>query len=125
MPREEDVEGMLRKHLKEHGYAVKERTGEHGVDVTACKDGKIYYVEVEGNINDDGKPFTTSQKYAHLLKAVGQICLRMNEDPNGVYEIVLAEDGYYREKIDELQVALKKLCVTTYFLDAKGRVTRR
>jgi hypothetical protein len=122
---ESEVEGILKKHLKDHGFAVKERTSKHGVDIAAFKDGKDYYVEIEGNAKPDGKPLTTSQKYTHLLRAVGQICLRMNDDPNGVYEIVLAEDEYYRKKIDELQIALKKLCVTTYFVDSTGRITRR
>jgi len=124
LAREKDVEELLRKHLKEHGYTVKKRTSEHGVDVKASKDGKTYYVEVEGNTKSDGTPLTSSQKYTHLLRAVGQICLRMNDDPNGVYEIVLAEDRTYRGMINKLQTASKKLGVETYFVDEKGRVTQ-
>ena len=124
MPREVQVEELLRKHLKENGYTVKERTSKHGVDVTAFKDGKTYYVEVEGNTKPDGNSLTTSQKYTHLLRAVGQICWRMNDDPNGLYEIVLAEDPYYRRKIDELQTALKKLDVTTYFVNEENKISR-
>lgn len=81
---------------------MKERTRKQGVDVTAFKDGKNYYVEVEGNTKPDGKPLTTSQKYTHLLRAIGQVCLRMNDDANGVFELVLAEDRYYREKVGKL-----------------------
>jgi hypothetical protein len=124
LPKEKDVEGILRRHLKEHGYDVKERTSKHGVDVIAFKNGKNYYVEVEGNIKRNGKPMETSQKYTHLLRAIGQICLRMNDDPNGDYEIVLAEDGYYREKIAMLKTALKKLGVTTYFINEEGKISR-
>lgn len=119
-PKESEVERTLRTHLTKHGYTVKERTSKHGVDITAFKDGKAYYVEVEGNTKPNGEPLTTSQKYTHLLRAVGQICLRMNDDPNGIYEIVLAEDAYCRKKIDELQIALKKLDVMTYFVDSNG-----
>ena len=79
MPTESQVEGLLRKHLKDHGYEVKERTSKHGVDVAAFKDGKNYYVEIEGNTKRNGKPMVTSQKYTHLLRALGQICLRMND----------------------------------------------
>jgi hypothetical protein len=122
MPKESQVEEILRKHLKDHGYAVKERTSKHGVDVVVFKDGKNYYVEIEGNTKPDGEPLTASQKYTHLLRAVGQICFRMNDDPNGVYEIVLAEDEYYRKKIEALHITLKKLGVTTYFVDSKGKV---
>lgn len=125
MLKEAEVEGMLRKHLKEHGFGVKERTRKQGVDLEASRDGKDYYVEVEGDAKPDGTPLTTSQKYTHLLRAVGQICLRMNDDPNGVYEIVLAEDPYYRKKIDELQIALEKLCVSVYFVDSDGKIAER
>jgi len=122
LPTEAKVEEILRKHLKEHGFTVKERTSRHGVDVTALKDGKTYYVEVEGNTKPDGQPLTASQKYTHLLRAVGQICLRMNDDPDGVFELVLAEDEYYREKISKLQTSLKKLNVKAYFIMSNGRV---
>jgi hypothetical protein len=120
LSKESEVEGILRKHLKDHGFEVKERTRKHGVDVTAFKDGKVYYVEVEGNTKPDGTLLTTSQKYTHLLRAVGQICLRMNDDPDAVYEIVLAEDRYYRKKISKLQTSLKKMGVATYFVDSNG-----
>jgi hypothetical protein len=125
MSRESEVEEMLRRHLKEHGFTLGERTRRQGVDVTAFKGGKTYYVEVEGNIKPDGKPLTSSQKYTHLLRAVGQICLRMNDDRNGVFQLVLAEDHYYREKVGKLQTALKKLGVETYFVDSNGKVTER
>ena len=97
-----------------------ERTSPRGVDVTASKNGKKYYVEVEGNTKPDGNPLTSSQKYTHILRAVGQICLRMNDDPHGIYEIVLAEDPYYRKEIDKLKVGLAKLGVSTYFVDSNG-----
>lgn len=49
----------------------------------------------------------------------------MNDDPNGVYEIVLAEDDYYRKMVDKLQIALNKLVVAIYFVNSKGRITQR
>jgi hypothetical protein len=125
MPRESEVEEILTRHLKEHGFTLRERTGKQGVDVTTFKDGKTYYAEVEGNTKPDGKPLTTSQKYTHLLRAVGQICLRMNDDPNGVFGLVLAEDEYYREKVNKLQVSLKKLSVKAYFVTSNGRVVEK
>jgi len=72
----------------------------------------------------DGTPFSVSQKYTHLLRAVGQVCLRMNNDTNGIYEIVLAEDRYYRDLITQLQTGLRKLDVATYFVDSDGKVTK-
>jgi hypothetical protein len=44
----------------------------------------------------------------------------MNDDPDAVYEIVLAEDRYYRKKISKLQTSLKKMGVATYFVDSNG-----
>jgi len=123
--REFEVEERARRHLKEKGFRVGERFRKQGVDIQARKNSKNYYVEVEGNAKPDGKPLTTSQKYTHLLRAVGQICLRMNDDPNGVFELVLAEDPYYREKIDKLQIALEKLRVAIYFVDLNGKVSKR
>jgi hypothetical protein len=55
-------------------------------------------------------------------RAVGQICLRMNDDPNGVFELVLAEDPNYRKKIDELQIALAfsaKFCLFSFWFCGK------
>jgi hypothetical protein len=49
----------------------------------------------------------------------------MNNDPNGVYEIVLAEDKYYRKKIDELQIALKKMGVKAYFVKSNGIIVEK
>lgn len=122
MPKESEVEESVRKHLKEHGFTVIERTTTRGVDIRATKDGRNYYVEVEGNTKPDGKPLTTSQKYTHLLRAVGQICLRMNDDPEGIFYLALPEDEYYREKIDKLQLPLRKLGVRTYSVKLNGRV---
>ena len=125
LPREAEVEEIVRKHLKEQGFTVLERTKKQGVDIQAIKDGKNYYVEVEGNTKPNGKPLTASQKYTHLLRAIGQICLRMNTDPEGVFYLALPEDEYYEEKVDKLQTSLKKLGVATYFVDSSGKVTKR
>ena len=104
LPKESEVEEKMREHLRDLDFEVKERTATHGVDIAASINGRDHYIEVEGNTKPDGKPLTTSQKYTHLLRAVGQICLRMNDDPNGVYEIVLAEDHYYREKVKKSSI---------------------
>jgi hypothetical protein len=120
LPRESEVEERVRKHLKEEGFTVLERTKKQGVDIQATKDGRNYYVEVEGNTKSDGKPLTTSQKHTHLLRAIGQIGLRMNDDLKGLFYLALPDDRYYREKIDKLQIALKKLC-DNLFCGLKGQ----
>jgi Holliday junction resolvase len=106
LPREFEVEERVRKHLKEQGFTVIERTKKQGVDIQAIKDGKNYYIEVEGNTKPAGKPLASSQKYTHLLRAIGQICLRMNTDPEGVFHLALPEDEYYKEKVDKLQTSM-------------------
>ena len=49
MLKESEVEEILRRHLKEHGFTVVERTRKQGVDIQAAKDSRIYYVEIEGS----------------------------------------------------------------------------
>jgi len=114
--REEEVEKAIREYLKRNAFDVKERTAMQGVDIFASKNGKSYYVEVEGNRKPNGAPLTTAQKYTHLLRAVGQICLRMNEDPDGEFILGLPEDDYYRNKVEKLATALKKLNVKVFFV---------
>jgi len=125
LPRESEIEERVRKHLKEQGFTVLERIKKQGVDIQAVKDGRNYYVEVEGNTKPDGKPLTASQKYTHLLRAIGQICLRMNADPEGVFYLALPEDKYYKEKLDKLQLPLRKLGVLIYSVELNGRVVEQ
>jgi HJR/Mrr/RecB family endonuclease len=50
LPKESEVEERARRYLKEHGFTVIERIKKQGVDIQAIRDGKNYYVEVEGMI---------------------------------------------------------------------------
>jgi len=122
LPKESEVEERLREHLADLGFEVKERTTKHGVDVTASKDGRDHYIEVEGSTKPDGSPLASSQKYTHLLRAVGQLCLRLHDNSEATLGLALPEDGYYRKKVDELRIALKRLGVIVYFVDSDGRV---
>ena len=122
MPKESEVEESIRRYLRDLDFEVKERAAAHGVDITASKDGRDHYIEVEGNTKPDGSPLTSSQKYTHLLRAVGQISLRLHDNPKAVLGLALPEDEYYRKKVGELQTALKKSDVTVYFVDSEGRV---
>lgn len=120
MPRESEVEEKVRKHLKKQGFTVITRTKIHGVDIQATKEGKSYYFEVEGDTKPNGEPLTSSQKYTHLLRSVGQICLRMNADPEGVFCLAFPEDEYYEKKIEKLKLPLKKLSVHVYSVKVNG-----
>ena len=125
LPKESEVEEKMREHLRDLDFEVKERTATHGVDIAASINGRDHYIEVEGNTKPDGGPLTSSQKYTHLLRAVGQLCLRLHDNPDAALGLALPEDEYYRNKVDKLQTALKRLNVTVYFVDSDGRVEKR
>lgn len=125
--REKEVEAALRRYLKRKGYHVMKRKGPQGVDIKARdKSGRDLYVEVEGNKKPDGRPLTTSQKYTHLLRAVGQISLRMSGSrKNSTYALGLPLDPYYYKMISMgLSTALGRLRVVILWVGNKGKVTR-
>jgi len=81
---------------------------QHGVDIEATDEsGTPYFIEVEGNKKPDGRPLTSSQKYTHFLRAVGQICIRMEQD--GVYALGLPFDTLYGEYLQRILYARKLL----------------
>lgn len=89
-----DTENLIRKFLTSKKFTVKERKTPHGVDIEAAdRSGTLYFIEVEGNKKPDGRPLTSRQKYTHFLRAIGQICMRMEKD--GVYALGLPYDTYY------------------------------
>lgn len=109
---EDDVTKAIERYLQENEFKLEVVTlgRKPGVDIKARKAGKIYYFENEGNQKPSKAPLKTNQKYTHLLRCVGQICLRMKDE--GEYYIGLAEDEYYRHYInEELTNALQKLKV--------------
>jgi len=78
--REIEVENIVRQTLRKDGFSVVPRVGKHGVDIIARKNGKEMYIEVEGNKKPDGvTPLTTSQKYTHYFRAIGQLTFRINK----------------------------------------------
>lgn len=121
---ENEVELKFRKYLSENGYALEERNSIFGVDITAKKNDRIHYFEVEGNRKPNGAPLTSSQKYTHLLRGFGQICLRMSDNPNGKFALVLPEDEYYTKKLSQLSFAIKKLDIDIWILKHDDRVSK-
>lgn len=117
-----DVEKAIRRYLANNGFDVEERARSHGVDILAHKKGKTYYIEVEGNKKPNGHSFTPSQKYTHLLRVVGQICLRMEDNPKGMFLIGLPEDEYYTSGVKKLKTAMKRLGVTVLFVNNASQV---
>ena len=105
---EDETEILIRRYLKSKNYLVKERKTRHGVDIKATDEtGTPYFIEVEGNKKPDGRPLTSSQKYTHFLRAVGQICMRMEQD--GVYALGLPFDTLYSEYLQRTLNASKLL----------------
>lgn len=122
---EAEVEKILRSYLKKKGFAVTQRTGAQGVDIFArSKSSKEWYVEVEGNKRPNGGPLTTSQKYTHLLRAVGQISTRMTLGSKGFYALGLPADSYYQWMIQkQLSEGVRRLGLTVFWVRTKGKVS--
>lgn len=115
--REIEVENIVRGNLAKNGFDVFPRPKPHGVDIIAQKNNVLFYIEVEGNIKPDKvNPLTTSQKYTHYFRAIGQILSRISTFKKGVFIIALPEDEYYRKKVEGTIYALKKLGVIVYFV---------
>jgi hypothetical protein len=115
--REIEVENILRESLKKDGFTVVPRVREQGVDIIARKNNVSYYIEVEGNKKPDGiRPLTTSQKYTHYFRAIGQLAFRISEYLDGEFILALPEDEYYREKVNKTLPAFRKLGVVVYFV---------
>ena len=119
--REIDVENIVRKNLQKNGFSVIPRIKPQGIDVVARKNGVPYYIEVEGNKKPKvNLPLTTSQKYTHYFRAIGQLAYRISEYGEGVFVLALPEDEYYREKVRKTLPAFRKLGVVVYFVTTSG-----
>ncbi len=120
--REYEVEAIIRDYLKSQGIGLVDRKSPHGVDIQGEDNtGRHYFVEVEGNQKPEGKPLTTSQKYTHFYRAIGQICLRMT-DGSAIYAIGLPFDDYYVKAVKAIKVARGRLKLHVYFVDGEKKV---
>jgi len=121
--REIEVENIVRKILSKDGFVVVPRVRAQGVDIIAQKNDVQYYIEVEGNKKPDGiRPLTTTQKYTHYFRAIGQLAFRISEFVDGKFILALPEDKYYREKVEKTMPAFRKLGVIVYFVTEKDFV---
>jgi hypothetical protein len=112
---EKDTEILIRKYLKLKNFNVKDRKTAHGVDIEAIDEfGISYFIEVEGNKKPDGRPLTSSQKYTHFMRAIGQICMRMDKD--GVYALGLPFDTLYCDYLRRTLKARHLLGLKTYMV---------
>lgn len=116
------LENKLREILTKEGYRVEPKPkSRHEVDIVAYKGGRTYVIEVEGNRKPKEEiSLTNSQKYTHFLRAVGQLCLRMDIYPDCQYVLALPDDEYYLEKVSKTAVAFCKLGIYVYVLDQNG-----
>ncbi len=122
VPKEVEVEKMLMDHLCSCGFVVKERTGVHGIDIVAERDGQVHFIEVQGNVGRKGRSFEVKQKRNHAHRVVGQVCSRLHTNPEARLGIAFPEDEFYRRKVDEMKIAFGRLHMTVYFLKANGEV---
>lgn len=114
---ENEVTAKIEKELTKRGFKiVKVSYGrKKGVDIQCVKDGVTYYFENEGNKKPNGNPLNHRQKYTHLLRCIGQICLRMQNE--GRYFIGLPVDEDYKKYTEQLHKALEKLNVKIVWVD--------
>jgi hypothetical protein len=126
--REIRVEKILREWLVEEEHWTKiEPKRYHGVDIHGWDgEGRERYIEVEGNMKPKaGQPLTASQKYTHLNRMIGQICMRMGEGGQAAkYAICVPVDDYYVKKLDALGVGISRLSLGVFLVEGPGRVCR-
>ncbi len=121
--REIEVENIVRKILSKDGFVVDPRVKAQGVDIIAQKNNVQYYIEVEGNKKPDGiRPLTSTQKYTHYFRAIGQLAFRISKFVDGKFILALPEDEYYRDKVEKTMYAFRKLGVIVYFVTEKDFV---
>jgi hypothetical protein len=115
LTKEIDLERRLRR-LQDRGYVVQKRVKVHGPDIVARKYNRILYVECIGNQKPNGDPLTTSQRYTHFLRMLGQIILRLNQPEyrGGDFAIGIPQDSYHCRKLQPILPTLRKLRVKTY-----------
>ena len=119
--REIEVENIIREFLKKDDFSVVPRVRAQGVDIVARKNNIQYYVEVEGNKKPDGiSPLTTTQKYTHYFRAIGQLAFRISEYTDGQFILALPDDEYYRDKVNKTMPAFRKLGIVVYFVTKEG-----
>ncbi len=114
---EEEVENILRGLFDKDGFEVEPRKSRFGADIIANKGAVFYYVEVEGNKKPIGEPLTSTQKYTHYLRAIGQLAMRITASPTSKFVLALPEDVYYRNKVNETKEALRRLGIEVYFIE--------
>jgi hypothetical protein len=116
LTKEINLERRLRRHLRAGGYAVQKRIKAHGPDIVATKDSQTLYVETIGNQKPSGDPLTSSQKYTHFLRMLGQIVLRLNQPEyrGGNFAIGIPQDSYYCRKLELILPTFRKLRVKVY-----------
>ena len=123
--REIKVEEAIRRYLEEDGFDVAPRISNTGVDISARKAGRTWYVEVEGNARKDGAPLKSpSARYTHFYRCVGQICRRIGEgDEKSRYAIGLPEDEKYRAYVGTVKKAFRLLDVHVIWVGGDGAVS--
>lgn len=127
--REAQVESILRDYFRRRGFQVPDRKTNTGVDIRLIgRKGREWFVEVEGNAGPDGKPLkSTSARYTHFYRALGQICRRYGEGGmKARYGVGFPWDEVYREyvKSAEIPLALLKTRIFWVMDDGSVRPTR-
>ena len=127
---ENDVIKHVSSYLEKNGYEIISScdTSQHGYDLIATKGGKYLYIEAKGQTSSDpnssryGKEFDHSQKVDHVAKAIYKTMKTQNQEKNCKTAIALPSDNVHKNIITNILPSLKKLDITTFYVDEKGNV---
>jgi nitroreductase len=116
------IEKLILYREEEVEVEVVDRKSPNGVDIQGKDNSRRnYFIEVEGNKKPNGNPLSSSQKYTHFLRAIGQIWMRMKDD-SAVYALGLPSDEYYLKKVQNMAMALRRLNLAVYWVDMDKKV---
>ncbi|MDD3893619.1 MAG: hypothetical protein PHU36_01155 [Syntrophomonadaceae bacterium] len=113
---EDDVKGILEKHLVSQGWATKIAWGkETGIDIHAKRDETYWIIEVKGT-------GSSAEMTKYFQVSLAQTLQAMN-DPEAKYSIALPDIDFYRTKWMKLpSLAKEKLKVSVLFISANFKV---
>ncbi len=125
---ENDVVEAVAGHLEDRGWEIIEtaRTDRRGHDILAHREGTSLAVEAKGETSSKytsrrGQSFSSSQKHAHVAKAL-YMCARVSSEGRHRPGMALPASDRHRELVNDILPALKSLGVSVFFVDGDRAV---
>lgn len=125
---ENDIIDVVCKYLVSMNYDIlhKSYTNQKGIDIEAKKECQFLYVEAKGetsskpSTNRYGKPFSRTQIYSHISKAIYkslQILSNNEEDKEIITAIAIPDTRNHNELIDKVLPALNMQNIVVIIVD--------